>query len=293
MDSKFRGEDPPPAYEFIQHGTTGATTEGFSSSSVTQQLHDHLTSLSSRIRDSRLQAITAQQRLDDTLIAHIAPEINEFLIDLGNRANTPPLASLTIVPDRAVPTTAQLSGLEDMRRHSEIGRVSRIELDGLDGDEKKKGPTEDSYSFSYSYSSAFDDARSDADDKSLLWWRDEEMAHRLANYLRPQTEGRFEAGPSAVQVVVEEELPPERERRGLRKFIGSGKRSPQSAGARAAAAIDSSGSRPGGVTSARGRGQGGVRMTVEAQEVAFRVESNLSIVESKRGWAIVVTVKFD
>lgn len=291
MDSKFRGEDPPPAYESIQHGATSASTEGISSSSVTQQLHDHLASLSSRIRDSRLQAITAQQRLDDTLIAHIAPEINEFLVDLGNRANTPPLASLTIVPDRAVPATAQLSGLEDMRRHGEIGRVSRIELDGLDGDEKK-GPTEDSYSFSYSYSSAFDDARSDADDKSLLWWRDEEMAHRLANYLRPQTEGRFEAGPSAVQVVVEEELPPEKERRGLRKLIGSGKRSPQSAGARAAA-IDSSGSRPGGVTSARDRGQGGVRMTVEAQEVAFRVESNLSIVESKSGWAIVVTVKFD
>ena len=297
MDSKFRGEDPPPAYESIQHGATGATAENFSPSSVTQQLRDHLTSLPSRIRDSRLQAITAQQRLDDTMIVHIAPVINDFLAVLGRRANAPPLASLTIVPDRAIPAKAQLSGLEDMDRRGEIGEVSRVELDGLDGDEKKKRPAEDSSSFSYSYSSAFDDPRSDEDDKSLLWWRDEEMAHRLANYLRPQTEGRFEANPSAVQAVVEQEIPPEKERRGLRKLIGSGKRSPRSAGARAAAIaaadIDGSGSRPGGATSARERGQGGARMTVEAQEVAFRVVNDLNIVESKRGWAIVVTVKFD
>ena len=321
MDFKTGGEDLPPSYEFSQHAAAtssfgaAALPETFptsSSSSITGHLQSQVASLPLRIRASQLQARTAQQRVDDTLVVELlAPEVAAFLADLGDSTEAPLRASLTIVPDGALPKRADLSGLAEMRAKDEDARVKRVVTDGilpLDGEKtSSKDSAEDSYasfsSYSYSFpsnsfTSAFDNPTgSSRGSDSLLWWGDETMAHRLAASLRPKTEVPPEPATSAVQAVVEQELPPEKQRKGWGwSKMKSGLSSPQSAGQRAAAAAAIRGSGPqrgsstAAAAAARGQGKGGARMTVEAQNVAFRVESDMGILGSENGWAIVVTV---
>lgn len=311
MDTK-ESSDAPPSYDSIQHtGTSSASQDGSHSESATWHLQHHVASLPSRIRASQ-RARTAQQKLDDTLLVdHIAPAIEEFLIDLGAEGTaTTPSATLTIVPDDAIPKKAELSGLEEMRKRGEIGRVSRVSLlSGKTGDGAQKQEDMDGYSNSTSFPTfAFSSASTSSDNANLLWWRDEAMARRLAGCLQPKaaTGKKKQQQPerkSVVQTSVEKELPPEKQRKswgwGRWRNGGGGGGGRGTPGERAAGTDNTPGPHASEVVSdleegpqqqGQGQVQDGAQMIVEAQEVAFRVENDLGILESIRGWSIVVSV---
>lgn len=305
--------DAPPSYDdSIQHpdgSTSPQDASGLGSGSgsepATWHLQNHIASLPSRIRTSQ-RARTAQQKLDDTLLVnHIAPAIEEFLIDLGAQGGAAtPLATLTIVPDRAVPLNAELSGLSEMRRRGELCRVSRISV--KDGNEqeglaekggKDSSPAFTKFTFASDASSPF--CAPDYDAADLLWWRDEAMARRLAGCLQPKAaatgkkpQAERHTCTSAVQGAVE------KQKRGWgwgkwRNGRGSppGGAETHAAGSAAEAILNSRPQQQEQKQKApETRGQDRAHMIVEAQEVAFRVENDLGILESIRGWGIVVTV---
>ncbi|KAI1339955.1 hypothetical protein F5Y15DRAFT_415381 [Xylariaceae sp. FL0016] len=270
--------------------------------SMTFQLHQHLISLSDQIRSTQ-QARSVQRSIDDsTILDRISPCVERFLADLGQRHPTPPLATLTLVPDGVVPEKAKLSGMEDMQQRGELCKVARIRM-GTDeknskssSEQSRAGEKTDEQgcgrSKEYSDWGRFGDSSYGSEDSSpdseSFWWRDEDMAIRLAGYLQPKIDPKKTAKvPSAVQAVVESELPPEKEKWtwGWGKGKTVTKSNTQSlpanlkamAGQSSVGASEQSNERP-------------VRMSAAAQEVAFRSENDFGILESISGWAVVVTV---
>jgi hypothetical protein len=119
---------------------------------------------------------------------------------------------------------------------------------------------------------------------SEWWFRDEDMARRLAAYLRP--EPNLER--KRVQATVVERKVVEKEKSGWGRW-GLG-------GSRKKAAEQSSPGLPSpvspGLPSPASPGEDdAVKMTVRAEEVTFRRENDFGVWESMSGWGIVVTVR--
>ncbi|KAF3070867.1 putative nad-dependent epimerase dehydratase family protein [Daldinia childiae] len=299
MNGKEPLEAPPP---YTALPTNPDTQDELQLNSLTSHLQHHITSLPDRIRATQQARKVEQSFSDASLLDHIVPVLEEFLVDLGARHTPVPLATLTLVPSVTVPKNAILSGLEDMKRRGEICRVSRISIERPGKDSKSGSGTlsspEISENPSWATGQEFSDwGRFDEPSSSLdgtaekiksLWWHDEEMARRLANYLQPRKEKRSEVKlNSVVQTVVEQRLPPKKEKKSW--FWGkriSEEKSPESTVpnlSRIDAVKDNI---------QEEQEKQGADMTVMAQEVAFRQENDLGIWESVRGWGIVVTVKY-
>ncbi|KAI1184952.1 hypothetical protein F5B17DRAFT_58437 [Nemania serpens] len=311
MDSKrpIEEEMPPPYY------SVPSTQED----SLTSHLQAHLTSLPIRIRMNQ-EAYSVQQSLDDgSLLDLLLPEIDDFLAYLGNLTTTPKLSHLTLIPEAAVPPNAILSGMDESRKRGELCRVVRVSMKSS-GVEKRSAAITNSESDSHFHSQRgrdgnshdwsagrefsdwgrFGDPSSAADGPSsrgegMLWWRDEDMARRLARHLQPAAP-RDEPVPlqTPVQAIVEERLPAQKEKKSW--FWGkkrSGSSSTSAVAANTAVEMDSGkdDAAQGAAKDGRGRrSDGGAKMSVTAEEVAFRTENDFGIMESIRGWAVVVVV---
>ncbi|KAI0843543.1 hypothetical protein F5Y06DRAFT_255229 [Hypoxylon sp. FL0890] len=298
MDGKVPLDEPPPYTAFASN----ATTDELQLNSLTSHLQHHVSSLPDRIRATQRARKVEQTLSDASLLDHIVPIVEEFLADLGARHSPAPLATLTLIPDAAVPKDAVLSGLEDMKRRGEVCRVSRISIDNFGKDSKsgssvsksRNANSDPSWASEQEFSGwgRFGEPEFPADDvreiDRMLWWYDEEMAHRLASYLQPKREKKAPAEHrSVVQAVVEQRLPPKKEKKG---WLWGRRSSVQKPGESPAAAtsvgIEVEVNKP-----HDGERQG-AEMAVTVQEVAFRQENEFGIWESIRGWAIVVTVEF-
>ncbi|KAI1266404.1 hypothetical protein F5Y18DRAFT_28578 [Xylariaceae sp. FL1019] len=296
MDSKLSpGELPPPYTAQENHEARSS----YDSASITSHLQHHLTYLPGRIREAQ-QTRSVQQSMNDTaLLDALLPEVETFLSHLGSLHNPPPLAQLTLVPDAAVPRNAVLSGMEDMRRRGEICQLSRVTL-GSDSKQEKGNPSgnNDSQSEGQTWSQGrefsdwgrFGDSNgyssSTVASKETLWWNDESMARRLANYLQPPT-AKQEPPPlvSPVQIAVEQRLPTRKEKKGWLW----GMKAAMSNAPRPARDVDR-GESVSRVETKHSQPEG-TKMYATAQEVAFRCENDFGIIESMRGWAIVVVVQ--
>ncbi|KAH9896222.1 hypothetical protein F4778DRAFT_259390 [Xylariomycetidae sp. FL2044] len=307
MEKKQPHDDLPPPYSINANaGVVGPSS--LDPESLTYALQSQLASLPARIK-AQGQARSAQQSFDDAeILEYITPDIEQFLTELGSRHTAPPLATLTLVPGTAVPPSSSLSGMEDIRRRGEIGRVARVRIEYVPRDTKSssaflrqhEGPSDQTWTSGREFSDwgRFGDPRSPVDGEGsttmmtdaskMLWWRDEEMAHRLAGYLQPRRDGSAEApkASSVVQDVVEQRLPAQKEKKGW----GWGRKRVESNAADTPPLSSVAG--PSGTTRSVSRGGDKVRMTVRAEEVAFRHENDFGIFESVNGWAIVVTVSF-
>ncbi|KAI1091481.1 hypothetical protein F5B19DRAFT_263346 [Rostrohypoxylon terebratum] len=293
MDGKFPLDEPPP-YTAIP--TDRPISHEFQLNSLTSHLQNHVSSLPDRIRATQ-RARKAEQTIGDaSILDYVVPIVEEFLADLGSRHTPVPLATLTLVPDAAIPGSAVLSGLEDMKRRGEICHVYRIAMDrgGKDskpsfGASKSNVVSEDpSWASGQEFSGwgRFDEPQSSVDDierTKMLWWHDEDMAHRLANYLQPKEEKKVPVEPrTVVQAVVEHRIPAKKEKKGW--LWGKRTSSQTSENTVTPMQTETEAKKP-------QEENRGARMTVAAQEVAFRQENELGIWESCRGWGIVLVVK--
>ncbi|KAK7977831.1 hypothetical protein PG996_003881 [Apiospora saccharicola] len=290
----IEAEELPPPYS-VSPSDSPATVRSSQPASWTSHLHSHLSAVPDCIRQNRQLRNLQQVETDAWMVDHhINPEIDAFLNDLG-RKHSVPLAFLTIVPAAAVPEKASLSGLDEMKRRGEIGYVARVDFRK---DEKEKGgdrknPNDFKSTESedqswvegrefedwgrFGTSSSFDDSRDDP--SSNLWFKDEDMARRLASYIElpePLRITRVEP-TSSVQEAVEQQIPAQKKSKGW--GWGSGKR-------RNNASTELLTSTP----SVAPRSEG-AQMDVTAEQVAFRCWSEMGLLESLSGWAIVVKVK--
>lgn len=307
MDSKRNtDEELPPPYS-VYAGDHVSAPHSSQETSFTSHLQQHLTSLPNRIRMNR-EAHSVQQSLDDaSLLDLLLPEVDDFLSYLGGLHNTPKLSHLTLVPETAVAQNAVLSGMEEMRQRGEICRVVRVNINSSH-DEKKSTAARDSNqgaSTSQDWSGRefsdwgrFGDSTSSTDPsqaQNMLWWRDEDMAHRLARHLRPPAEPAYLQTP--VQATVEGAFTG---RKSQKKGWFWGRKGSASSSTSTFATktvqadVESFPGRDSTTQTAAQKGRerenSGARMSVTAEEVAFRIENDLGIVESVRGWAVVVAV---
>ncbi|KAI1846497.1 hypothetical protein JX266_007394 [Neoarthrinium moseri] len=322
MDTKNGLEIPddaaPPPYSMNPPPRQSSSSPlQFNPQSLTSHLHSHLLSIPDRIRQTQ-QAHNAQQiETDIWILDHLSPVIESFLADLGARRTAPPLATLTLIPNGAVPPDAVLSGIDDMLRRNEIGRVFRVDFRHIGGEKDSGNKYGDSKSSSRTESNVnqeFTDwgrweepGSSSSANLELLWWNDEDQARRLASFLQPQTRPNIKPNTisqSAVQTVVEQRIPSEKKKKGW----GWGRRRSDQIPASEAQttislpSVSSSEPRDGRGTVAGGDVAGvpedqqldnGKRaeMSVTAEEVAFRRENDFGIWESMSGWAVVVAIK--
>ncbi|GAW23630.1 hypothetical protein ANO14919_132040 [Xylariales sp. No.14919] len=311
MDSKhIREEEFPPPYsvhagDYASTAHTGSTQESF----LTSHLQHHLTSLPNRIRMTQ-EAHSVQQSLDDaSLLDLLLPEIHDFLAYLGGLHTTPRLAHLMLIPESAVPPNAILSRMEEMRQRGEPCRVARVSL-GLNGNEKKSSTVYDSSqtatnSQDWSVGREFSDwgrfgestsATDPSQSQSVLWWRDEDMARRLARHLQPTTANEPAPLQTPVQAAVEERVPAQKEKKGWFWGKKGGTGSTSTFAAKTVEADVETFPGRGNATQittrqTREKEKGGARMSVTAEEVAFRSENDMGLMESTRGWAVVVVVQ--
>ncbi len=123
------------------------------------------------------------------------------------------------------------------------------------------------------------------------------MARRLARHLQPATRNEPTPLQTPVQVAVEARLPAQKEKKGW--FWGKKGNTSGSTSTFAAKTVQADvESFPGRGNAtqpppkeAQKKGKGGARMSVTAEEVAFRSENELGLMESTRGWAVVVVVQ--
>lgn len=330
MDLKnMLDEELPPPYSLraSDHASSSHNTQEISQ---TSHLQDYLTSLPTRLRMTQ-EAHSIQQSLDDAAILDLLlPEIGAFLEYLSSLRTTPKLAHLTLIPEAAVPRNAVLSGTEEMRQRGEPCLVARVTpTRDADGDEKKKkkksasphdSDRDASSGQDWSIGREFSDWGRFGEDPSsslsggdaalaqdMMWWRDEDMAHRLARHLQPAPAEPPAPLQTPVQDAVEQRLPSQKDKKGWfwgkknndsSRHSGSGS---TSTFATKTVQVDVERLRGGG-SSSRGDAamkkakekekekNDGVRMVVSAEEVAFRSENDFGIMESTRGWAVVVVV---
>ena len=147
----------------------------------------------------------------------------------------------------------------------------------------------------------------------LLWWNDEDMARRLARHLQPTAAPAEQQSVPAVQTPVQEaveaRIPSQKEEKNkggwsMRRWgqgskEGGGGSSGNSTYATKTVQRDvekfpgkqNETSTLAGNRKARERRDSEAKMSVTAEEVAFRSENDFGLMESIRGWAVVVVVQ--
>ncbi|KAL2255113.1 hypothetical protein VTK26DRAFT_4085 [Humicola hyalothermophila] len=216
----------------------------------------------------------------------------------------PAVAELTLVPEAAVPARKgwAMTGVRERRSEGEVVRVGWVEVGheqgGGKGEKGEKGEKKDlggrsrrereegfdewgRFETEYVDGGGGGGAGDEESKEDALWFYDEEMAGRLATYLRPEPD----LERKRVQAVVAERktAAPKEEKSsgwGGRWGFGSRKKAepatpvPVVERPPATAAVDDS-----------------IKMTVRADEVTFRRENELGVWESRTGFGIVVTVR--
>ncbi|KAI0975012.1 hypothetical protein F4678DRAFT_359411 [Xylaria arbuscula] len=309
-DSKHIPEEelPPPYSVHSSDDASVSHTRSTQEGSLTSHLQHHLASLPNRIRMTQ-EAHSIRQSLDDaSLLDLLLPEIDDFLSYLGSLHTTPGLAHLLLVPEDAVPANAILSGMEEMHQRGEPCRVARVSL-GISNDEKKSTSTGNSnpatadgqgWSIGREFSDwgRFEDSAvtGPSQTRNTLWWKDENMAHRVARHLQPVSRNEPAPSQTPVQVAVEARLPAQKEKKGW--FWGKKGNTSGSTSTFAAKTVQAD------VETLRGGGnatqtptkkssetKSSATMSVTAEEVAFRSQNEFGLMESTSGWAVVVAIQ--
>lgn len=306
-------DDLPPSYESAVSLSPTSSSTTATTNPLPSPLTTHLHTLPARLRATHRARMTAQAARDLDTTDLLVPHVEAFLADLTARC-PPAVAELTLVPAAAVPAGWALTGAAERRREGEAVHVGRVDMSVLgkgkadrertamgagdrDGEDEDDG---DGRTSSLAPGEAgFDEwGRFDTDDAAgesgagganQWWFRDEDMARRLAAYLRPEPN----LDRKHVQAVVaERRAAPAREERsssGWRWGLGGRKK----AAAEEKSPLASPGT-PGlataGVEAAAGTDDS-VKMTVRAEEVTFRKENEFGVWESRSGWGVVVTVR--
>ncbi|KAH7347268.1 hypothetical protein B0T11DRAFT_140796 [Plectosphaerella cucumerina] len=267
--------DLPPSY------SDATSSSPCGPPSYTSHLSAYLASLPATIRTNHDSHLAHQAAFDADLLALLTPDIDSLLLLLSSPAPShrapPQTASLVLVPAAAVPSGARYVH-DDAPGH--VVRVARIsDPTGSVPSFKKSGNSEKRASSAWdawgsqgesSSSSATrefsdwgrweddGDAEAAANAGSLWWWRDEDLARRLAGHLQP--------GP---QIRVD--------RASVRQAVETSR----GQGFRDRLRTDSSRAPP---------GESPAMMTVVAEEVTFRRENEMGIWERLNGWGIIARI---
>lgn len=287
---------PPPSY-------TEATLSGSQANPIVPKgdpLQDSLEQLLQRLpiqlRASQQDQLGQQQDDECLLVERCTPYIAEFfhaipITLLSSQYHQQHLlAELILSPANAVPATQGwvLSDWDQRRENAACVQVVEVDLS-----EKKKPETPDRKIPGAFAESLWEDR------KDLMWWRGEDLAHRLASRIRRclEPEGKTEsktrasAGIKADSGLHNEGSPrhegyAQKHKSPSSLFSGHGKKSHALTSSRGLGSHSHGGSLMGTAN----RDLEGVKVNVQAEEVTYRRENDMGLWESSTGWAIVLIV---
>ncbi|KAK3900820.1 hypothetical protein C8A05DRAFT_35530 [Staphylotrichum tortipilum] len=273
-------------------------------------LTTHLRTLPARLRTTQLVRETAQATTDLDLTTLLVPHVEAFLADLAalsrggkQKVGGTVVAELTMVPVSAVPVGSGMSGAGERRREGEVVRVARVDVAGVGKGKGEKGwrqqvveEEEDDGSArgSGGRQAGFDEwgrfdtygsgSGSSSSAEGGWWFTDEDMARRLAAYLRP--EPNLERKTVQAAVVEKKVVEKEKSSGWGRWRLGGSSRKEAEQSPMLPSPVSPVLSSPGS-----GGEDDSVEMTVRADEVTFRKENDFGVWESMSGWGIVVAVR--
>ena len=256
MDSKtdfssYSEEPAPPAYSDSSY-----TTFSISSSSTPQyysaQIQSQLSSLTTQISSVRTEAELISHAQEEKILSLLTNDIQIYVSDFANSGLKKgtliliPAAALLEAGENAVPTDY------DFKTADEYDRVVRV--------------------------------RDKEDGVKMWYWRDEDMANRLAGYLRPAPPNprTLELPPTKEQVKTKVEAVPSRGFWGWKKSTTQQQPTEPKIKANNGWANNKGEQKEGGDR---------VVMEVKAEEVVFRSENEFGMLCSERGYAVVVKLK--
>jgi hypothetical protein len=238
MNYEDKIDDSPPTYSesvSVPFQTPGLPLED-------HPLEDHLRDLARQIAHVRTAESIQTSQADDFYLSLLTANLKscfEQLAISGLQKGT-----LVLVPEGVVADDSELAS-RDTVRFGEFMDVRRV------GSTKEKGYNK----------------------MGAGWWKDGDMAKRLAVCLQPQRAARAE--PQTVQKSVDQ---------------GSGSKSSNSWWKRRADPAPEVVARRAEAPISK---RGGIDMVVKAEEVTFRRQTPFGLWESQNGWGIIVTLSVD
>jgi hypothetical protein len=253
MDSKSRmpsakyEEEAPPAYSDSSYSTYPTSSSSTSQNYYSSQIQSQLSNLTTQISSIQTQRDALSHAQDEKILSLLTNDIQIYLSDLaktGLRKGT-----LVLIPANAVEDEKALPADFDFAESDEFARVVRVK--DKEGDDSRKSPR--------------------------WFWRDEDMANRLASYLQPKPDPRTLELPAR-----KEEIMPKPEASTSRGFWGRKK---------STTVVPERKQEPKPEMSGVKDGEDKVSMDVNAEEMVFRTENDLGIWETERGYGIVVKLR--
>ncbi|CZS96073.1 hypothetical protein WAI453_009734 [Rhynchosporium graminicola] len=260
MDSKnavpayTEGDAGPPSYDdtISSHHTTAAspTSQYYSS-----QIQSQLKTLNAQIASIQTQRDILSHVQEEKILSLLAHHIHLYISDFANTGLRK--GSLILVPAKAIQDPKAIPTDYDFSEPSEYDRVVKVTDKEID----RYGATQD-----------------------LWYWEDENMAMRLAGYLRPSL-----PDPRTVDLPKRQEQVPLPTQFKSWGFFGKKKREerPPLIEERK----DESSQPKAGVTSLGREGEDRVVVDIKAEEVVFRTENEFGMYGTEKGWGIVVKLR--
>ncbi|KAJ6785177.1 hypothetical protein PWT90_01588 [Aphanocladium album] len=241
----------------------------------------HLASMRCQIRDQQAARASLQDQSDTRLLALLIPHVEDMLAAVAAMDPAPRLVQTTLIPNGAV--TPDWTPAETYHeRRNEIHAVVKVQTQPpakTAGDRKGPAPTTAGGRSAQEFDGWGrwgEDAggkRASREDEEL-WWKDEDMAKRLAKYLQPARKVVAVDRSTVAAKVAEAKKGKSRWNILGSKSGGSGAGTPPPTVSRPPIQVEDD-----------------VSMNVTAEEVTFRRENEMGIWESTTGWGVVVRVK--
>lgn len=282
------GELPPPYSPEPNPSPSCAQAPPSSSLHADSLFAVHLASMRCQIREQQTTRASLQDQHDTRLLALLVPHVEAMLAAVAGLEPAPQLVQTTLVPEGAV--TPDWTPAETYRERSkEVHGVVRVQTQPpakMAGDAKQPATNGGGGGQGHEFDGwgrwgehVSEGGTSKEEDE--LWWKDENMARRLARYLQPVRKVMAVDRPTVAAKATEAKKAKSRWNilGGSRKTGNEGSTPlplPAAAASRSAAAV---------------RVEDDVSMNVTAEEVTFRRENEMGIWESSTGWGVVVRVR--
>jgi hypothetical protein len=241
----------PPSFDDAETAPPSYTESINTSSSYSTQIRSQLSNLTHQISSLQTQKSLLSHAQDEKILSLLTIQIQIYLSDFANSGLKK--GTLILVPANGMTDENALPTDYDFRDAEEYDRVVRVRS-------KEEREWE------------------------MMYWRDEDMAQRLAGYLKPPPDPRkMELPPRKEEVVVPQEEPK------ARGFWRSRKKSVTKSPT--AAVIERNVDTDAKLPIMNEAPEDKVVMDVRAEEVVFRTENEFGIYGTERGWGIVLKLK--
>lgn len=243
---------PPPSY-------TDSIDSINTSSYYSTQIRSQLLTLTHQISSLQTQKSLLSDAQDEKILSLLTSEIQIYLSSFANSGLQ--RGTLILVPAGGLTDENALPTDYDFKRADEYDMVVRVRTKDVECNDK----------FELSSSNSGD----------LMYWRDEDMAQRLAGYLKPLPDQKTVELPPRKTEPVSQPGDPK-----VKGFWGSRKKS--APGIPTTAVAVETGTMKMGVNEAT---KDKVLMDVKAEEVVFRTENEFGIYEMQTGWGILLKLR--